>query len=260
MRTFSPGLGRTSHRRQAGRFALGDVASLGTATAQAGVPMGDVISLADRRRSGTRARAGARAGAATARTFFFDLACPFTLPGRRARRPPASPASRWRPAIADALHRGDPWPTTSRRRRARTAERAGDELRLPLVWPERYPTRPRAAMRAAAHAAEQGRGGAVRPRRRPPGLLRRLRPRRPRGPGRGRRRRRAAARRRACAAAGDVRARRRARGRRAPAARRGRRPPAGPAGRPRAVLRRGTRLAEAAAAVRDGAPPSGVNG
>ena len=41
----------------------------------------------------------------------------------------------------------------------RAARERAAALRLPLVWPERYPSPLRAAMRAAAFAAEQGRGG-----------------------------------------------------------------------------------------------------
>ena len=40
------------------------------------------------------------------------------------------------------------------------AERRAGELRLPLVWPERFPADVPAAMRAAAFACEQGRGAA----------------------------------------------------------------------------------------------------
>jgi 2-hydroxychromene-2-carboxylate isomerase len=40
------------------------------------------------------------------------------------------------------------------------AERRAAELRLPLVWPERYPADVPAAMRAASYAAEHGRGAA----------------------------------------------------------------------------------------------------
>jgi 2-hydroxychromene-2-carboxylate isomerase len=40
------------------------------------------------------------------------------------------------------------------------AEQRAAELRLPLVWPEGYPKAVPAAMRAAAFAAEEGRGGA----------------------------------------------------------------------------------------------------
>jgi 2-hydroxychromene-2-carboxylate isomerase len=41
----------------------------------------------------------------------------------------------------------------------RAARERAAALRLPLVWPDRYPSPLRAAMRAAAYAAEQGRGG-----------------------------------------------------------------------------------------------------
>ena len=41
-----------------------------------------------------------------------------------------------------------------------SAERRALELRLPLIWPERFPEEVPAAMRAASYASEQGRGAA----------------------------------------------------------------------------------------------------
>ena len=43
--------------------------------------------------------------------------------------------------------------------RARGRAPRAPQLRLPLVWPEHFPREVPAAMRAAAYAAEQGRGG-----------------------------------------------------------------------------------------------------
>src|SRR5205807_4430372 len=61
------------------------------------------------------------------------------------------------PVAADALHRGNPWADPGARE---NAERRADALDLPLVWPERVPHEGRAALRAAAYAAERGRGAA----------------------------------------------------------------------------------------------------
>jgi 2-hydroxychromene-2-carboxylate isomerase len=119
--------------------------------------MGDVISLADRRarKAGGKAQGRGRATAA----FHFDLACPFSyLALERVER--LLPGVRWRPTIADALHRGDPWADDAAGAQARAAaERRAHELRLPLSWPAEHARAARAAMRAAHHAAELGRGG-----------------------------------------------------------------------------------------------------
>ena len=65
---------------------------------------------------------------------------------------------RWRPTIADALHRGDPWADDVAGAAARdAAERRAHELRLPLR-PAEHARAARGAMRAAHHAAELGRG------------------------------------------------------------------------------------------------------
>ena len=91
---------------------------------------------------------------------FFDLACPFTyLATERVER--AFPHVTWTAASAETLQRrslADDRETVERVRAA--AELRATALRLPLVWPERYPKAVPAAMRAAAFAAEQGRGGA----------------------------------------------------------------------------------------------------
>ena len=120
--------------------------------------MGEIISLAQHERlpgrfAGRPARRSARV------VFFFDLACPFTyLAAERVER--LLDNVEWRPAFADALLGGSPVSDSLAGERVRRAarERAA-ALRLPLVWPERYPSPLRAAMRAAASAAEQGRGG-----------------------------------------------------------------------------------------------------
>ena len=79
------------------------------------------------------------------------------VPRGRARRR-LFPALRWRPAVTEALHAGQP---ALRRRRARggAGRRRGArrELQMPLVWPDRYPRgrAPRCASRRSA--AERGR-------------------------------------------------------------------------------------------------------
>ena len=119
--------------------------------------MGDLISLADRRVRKASGKAGGR-GVTTA-AFHFDLACPFSyLALERVER--LLPGVRWRPTIADALHRGDPWADDTAGAAARdAAERRAHELRLPLSWPAEHARAARGAMRAAHHAAELGRGG-----------------------------------------------------------------------------------------------------
>jgi 2-hydroxychromene-2-carboxylate isomerase len=122
--------------------------------------MGEVIQLAERRarRRGSRC-APVRAGAMRAE-FLFDLACPFTyLAAERVDR--AFDAVVWTPASATALRRGalDGDSATARRMRRAVEERA-DQLRMPLIWPDRFPDEVPAAMRVAALASERGRGAA----------------------------------------------------------------------------------------------------
>src|SRR4051794_13293559 len=119
--------------------------------------MGEVISLADRRARRIGGEGGRR-GVPTA-AFHFDLACPFSyLALERVER--LLPGVRWRPTIADALHRGDPWADDAAGAVAReAAERRAHELRLPLSWPAEHARAARGAMRASHHAAELGRGG-----------------------------------------------------------------------------------------------------
>jgi 2-hydroxychromene-2-carboxylate isomerase len=123
--------------------------------------MGDVIRLSERREALRRRRApGPRSRPRSRAEFFFDLACPFTyLAAERVER--AFDEVAWRPASADALRRsslaGDALGAASVRR---AAEERAAALRLPLVWPERFPAEVPAAMRVAAHAADAGRGAA----------------------------------------------------------------------------------------------------
>jgi 2-hydroxychromene-2-carboxylate isomerase len=119
--------------------------------------MGELIHLAPRREAvqrRTRAREPVRA------QMFFDLACPFTyLATERVER--AFAHVTWTAASSETLQRrclADDAETVQQVRTA--AEFRAAALRLPLVWPESYPKPVPAAMRAAAFAAEQGRGGA----------------------------------------------------------------------------------------------------
>jgi 2-hydroxychromene-2-carboxylate isomerase len=121
--------------------------------------MGDVIRLSERREA-LRRRGPARQRARSRAEYFFDLACPFTyLAAERVER--SFDDVVWRPASSDALRRtslaGDDVCTAAMRR---AAEERAAVLRLPLVWPERFPDPVPAAMRVAAVAADGGRGGA----------------------------------------------------------------------------------------------------
>src|SRR3954470_19405873 len=100
--------------------------------------MGELISLAERR----AARAEAHAPFARPRvSFFFDLASPWTyLAAERVDRLFA--AVHWQPAVADALPVGRGGEVERR-----AAEQRAAELRLPLVWPEGWPTTGPSAMR-----------------------------------------------------------------------------------------------------------------
>src|SRR4051795_6217124 len=109
--------------------------------------MGIVVSL-EARRQGRPARDGVRAERPRS-AFYFDLADPGTyLAAER----------------VDRMFGGIAWIATSLA--ALRGPWAGDDdvedraapLRMPLVWPDRHPAPRRAAMRAAAYAAEQGRG------------------------------------------------------------------------------------------------------
>jgi 2-hydroxychromene-2-carboxylate isomerase len=121
--------------------------------------MGDVIMLAERREARRASRAG-RGRERSRAEFFFDLSCPFTyLVAERVER--AFDDVVWTPASADALRRSslaDDTVAAAAVRRA--AEERAAALRMPLVWPEHFPTEVSAAMRVAAHAVDAGRGAA----------------------------------------------------------------------------------------------------
>jgi 2-hydroxychromene-2-carboxylate isomerase len=129
--------------------------------------MGDVVELAVRRAERRdRAPRGHRGEVAPARRdllrteFLFDLACPFTyLAAERVDRFFASVV--WTPVSGAALTRAsvaaDP---AGLRRLQRAAEARAAELRMPLVWPERFPADLSAVMRVSSYAAECGRAAA----------------------------------------------------------------------------------------------------
>jgi 2-hydroxychromene-2-carboxylate isomerase len=110
--------------------------------------MGELILLSERRADRSRTESGARPA------FFFDVCCPFSyLAAERVERLLGEVA--WIPASSVALGEGT-WEMTDELMEA--AERRATELRLPLVWPERFPLYVPAAQRAAAYAAQSGEG------------------------------------------------------------------------------------------------------
>jgi 2-hydroxychromene-2-carboxylate isomerase len=121
--------------------------------------MGEVIMLSERREALRRRTTAPRRERSRAQ-FFFDLACPFTyLVAERVEC--AFDDVIWTPASAAALRRSclaDDTVSAAAVRRA--AEERAAALRMPLVWPERFPSDVSAAMRVAALAADQGRGAA----------------------------------------------------------------------------------------------------
>lgn len=118
--------------------------------------MGVVIDLNERRRA-RQARDTVRR-AFTRVEFLFDLADPFSyLAADRIER--AFDAVTWSSATDDSLHRGLRGSDSGAALR-RHAERRAAELRMPLVWPERFPSPVPRALRASALAEESGRGAA----------------------------------------------------------------------------------------------------
>jgi len=118
--------------------------------------MGELIRLAERR-AAREERTGQRVSPARAE-FLFDLCCPFSyLAAERVDR--IFDVVTWTPASTSALCCGslasDPEGLAGYRL---SAEKRALELRLPLIWPERFPEEVPAAMRAAHYASEQGRG------------------------------------------------------------------------------------------------------
>lgn len=127
----------------------------GSDDGEAGPLMGEIVRMSDAR----RVRQPRPAPRSTRVEFFFDLSCPFAyLAAERVERSFSEVS--WRPASAAALRCGalDEPDAVARARQA--AERRAALVRMPLQWPDRYPADVPGAMRAAAYAAEQGRGGA----------------------------------------------------------------------------------------------------
>src|SRR3954468_9846060 len=122
--------------------------------------MGEVIQLEERRRRRRHDGRRRTRGELLRTEFLFDLACPFTyLAAERVDR--AFESVIWTPVSGAAVTRqsaaGDP---VAERRLCRAVEARAAQLRMPLVWPERFPAEVPAAMRVAAYAAESGRGAA----------------------------------------------------------------------------------------------------
>jgi 2-hydroxychromene-2-carboxylate isomerase len=84
--------------------------------------------------------------------FFYDLACPFSyLAAERVER--LLGEVEWIPVAGEAMRKGRP---TAELRAG--AERGATELRLPLVWPDRFPSGVPGALRTAVRAGEVGAG------------------------------------------------------------------------------------------------------
>jgi 2-hydroxychromene-2-carboxylate isomerase len=121
--------------------------------------MGEVRLLAERReqrRLRDSGPAGATAGDGIPIAFYFDPSCPFSyLAAERVER--RFSAVQWVPVAAAALEVDEPWADPRVARLLRTlADRRAAELRLPLVWPDHFPTSGTAALRVAVHAVETG--------------------------------------------------------------------------------------------------------
>jgi 2-hydroxychromene-2-carboxylate isomerase len=107
--------------------------------------MGELIYLAERRADRSRPHA------VTQPAFFFDLACPFSyLAAERVER--LLGEVEWVPAAGSGSMIEDVDGFCA------LAERRAAELRLPLVWPDRFPTVSPRALRAAARATRNGSG------------------------------------------------------------------------------------------------------
>jgi 2-hydroxychromene-2-carboxylate isomerase len=90
--------------------------------------------------------------------FFFDVTCPLSyLAAERVER--RLPGAEWVPVDASSLAAAPEDADDLARMRDRAEQRA-HALRLPLVWPERFPLRAPCAQRAAAFACELGAGPA----------------------------------------------------------------------------------------------------
>jgi 2-hydroxychromene-2-carboxylate isomerase len=110
--------------------------------------LGELISLAARR----AARAGTGTPPVRPRvSFYFDLLSPWTyLAAERVER--QFVGVRWRPVVPDVLA-----PEESDEDARRAVELRAEQLRMPLVWPETWPSTGRSALRVASLAAQRGR-------------------------------------------------------------------------------------------------------
>jgi 2-hydroxychromene-2-carboxylate isomerase len=107
--------------------------------------MGELIVLAERRADRSRPRRASRPA------FFFDLACPFSyLAVERVER--LLGEVEWVPVARIGQPDVDVEELCAR------AELRATELRLPLVWPDRFPAGTPSALRAAARATHDGSG------------------------------------------------------------------------------------------------------
>lgn len=110
--------------------------------------MAEVIQLTQRRPE----RAAPEAPNTAPTTLYFDLASPYTyLVAERLERRVGTAV--WRPAVL-------PSPVPRGEEMTAEAQRRAHALRMPLVWPERFPSRVPTAMRVATYANEQGCGPA----------------------------------------------------------------------------------------------------
>lgn len=111
--------------------------------------MGTLINLQDRLADRSRPTRDARPA------FFFDLSCPFSYLGaERAERMLGEVD--WIPAAGNHLRDGNAALVSHADREH--AERSAAQLRLPLVWPDRFPSEVPRALRAASYASEVGAG------------------------------------------------------------------------------------------------------
>ncbi|HEU4701961.1 MAG TPA: DsbA family protein, partial [Conexibacter sp.] len=112
--------------------------------------MAEVIQLTQRRPGLAGQQVLPHAPDMTRMTLYFDLASPYTyLVAERIERRIGDAA--WRPAVLrQPLPRGDEV--------VAAAQGRAQALRMPLVWPERFPCRVPSAMRVATYANEHGLG------------------------------------------------------------------------------------------------------
>jgi 2-hydroxychromene-2-carboxylate isomerase len=114
--------------------------------------MAEVIQLTQRRPEPGGKQGAPHAPGTAPTTLYFDLASPETyLLAERVERRCGD--ALWRPAVLSRrLSYGAD--------RVAAAQRRAHALRMPLVWPERFPARVPTAMRVATYALEQGRASA----------------------------------------------------------------------------------------------------